>query len=108
MHLLVHDLRPPFLDGRTVFTKQLDPVPAVRDYQSDMAVLQQQGQQGGQGEAAAEGTRQRQAQQATNVAGTALGNLMGVKEEDTDSALPIASRGGAVKKDQVEQVQPST
>src|SRR5271156_2447196 len=25
VHLLVHDLKPPFLDGRTVFTKQLEP-----------------------------------------------------------------------------------
>ena len=34
VHLLVHDLKPPFLDGRTVFTKQLEPVPAIRDNQS--------------------------------------------------------------------------
>ena len=26
VHLLVHDLQPPFLDGRVVFTKQADPV----------------------------------------------------------------------------------
>lgn len=39
VHLLVHDLRPPFLDGRTIFTKQLEPISAVRDPQSDMAVL---------------------------------------------------------------------
>ena len=30
VHLLVHDLKPPFLDGRTIFTKQLEPVPADR------------------------------------------------------------------------------
>jgi pre-mRNA-splicing factor ATP-dependent RNA helicase DHX38/PRP16 len=38
IHILVHDLKPPFLDGKTVFTKQIEPVPAVRDPQSDMAV----------------------------------------------------------------------
>ncbi|CRK20578.1 hypothetical protein BN1708_017807, partial [Verticillium longisporum] len=43
VHLLVHELRPPFLDGRTIFTKQLEPVPAVRDYQSDMAVFSRKG-----------------------------------------------------------------
>ncbi|KNE88194.1 hypothetical protein PSTG_18411, partial [Puccinia striiformis f. sp. tritici PST-78] len=26
VHLLIHDLKPPFLDGRLIFTKQLDPV----------------------------------------------------------------------------------
>ena len=29
VHLLVHDLQPPFLDGRVVFTKQADPVYVV-------------------------------------------------------------------------------
>ncbi|KAI5288480.1 DEAH-box RNA helicase prp16, partial [Ascosphaera atra] len=28
VHLMVHDLRPPFLDGRTIFSKQLEPVSA--------------------------------------------------------------------------------
>ncbi len=43
VHLLVHDIKPPFLDGRKIFTKQLDPVPAVRDPQSDMAVFSRKG-----------------------------------------------------------------
>ncbi|KAK4449429.1 P-loop containing nucleoside triphosphate hydrolase protein [Podospora aff. communis PSN243] len=89
VHLLVHDLRPPFLDGRTVFTKQLEPVPAVRDVQSDMAVFSRKGSKVVR-DRRQQRERARQAQSATNVAGTALGNLMGVKEEDTDSALPIA------------------
>ncbi|KAK1757619.1 P-loop containing nucleoside triphosphate hydrolase protein [Echria macrotheca] len=89
VHLLVHDLRPPFLDGRTVFTKQLDPIPAVRDAQSDMAVFSRKGSKVVR-DRRQQRERARQAQQATNVAGTALGNLMGVREEDTDSALPIA------------------
>jgi pre-mRNA-splicing factor ATP-dependent RNA helicase DHX38/PRP16 len=90
VHLLVHDLRPPFLDGRTVFTKQLEPVPAVRDAQSDMAVFSRKGSKVVR-ERRQQRERARQAQEATNVAGTALGNLMGVKDEDTDSALPIAA-----------------
>jgi pre-mRNA-splicing factor ATP-dependent RNA helicase DHX38/PRP16 len=91
VHLLVHDLRPPFLDGRTIFTKQLDPVPAVRDYQSDMAVFSRKGSKVVR-EARQQRERQRQAQEATSMAGTTLGNLMGVgaKDEDGDSALPIA------------------
>lgn len=88
VHLLVHDLRPPFLDGRTIFTKQLDPVPAVRDYQSDMAVFSRKGSRVVK-ERRQQRERQKQAQEATNIAGTTLGNVMGVKnEDDTDSALP--------------------
>lgn len=88
VHLLVHDLRPPFLDGRTVFTKQIDPVPAVRDAQSDMAVFSRKGSRVVK-ERRMQRERQKQAHEATNVAGTTLGNLMGVKEEDTDSAVPV-------------------
>ena len=87
VHLLVHDLKPPFLDGRTVFSKQVDPVPAVRDYQSDMAVFSRKGSKVVK-EARQQRERQRQAQQATSLAGTTLGNIMGAKEEDKDSALP--------------------
>jgi pre-mRNA-splicing factor ATP-dependent RNA helicase DHX38/PRP16 len=94
VHLLVHDLRPPFLDGRTIFTKQLEPVPAVRDYQSDMAVFSRKGSKVVR-DARQQRERQRQAQQATSMAGTTLGNIMGSKEEDADSALPMAGEDEA-------------
>lgn len=86
VHLLVHDLKPPFLDGRTVFSKQLEPVPAVRDYQSDMAVFSRKGSKVVK-EKRQQQERQKQAQEATKVAGTALGNLMGIKEDEGDSAV---------------------
>ena len=88
VHLLVHDLKPPFLDGKTIFTKQLDPVPAVRDAQSDMAVFARKGSKVVR-ERRQQKERQKQAQEATNVAGTALGNLLGVKEDDGDSAAAV-------------------
>ena len=87
LHLLVHDLKPPFLDGKTIFTKQLEPVSAVRDPQSDMAVFARKGSKVVK-ERRMQKERQKQAQEATSAAGTALGNVMGVKDEDTDSALP--------------------
>ncbi|KAI1382329.1 P-loop containing nucleoside triphosphate hydrolase protein [Hypoxylon crocopeplum] len=96
VHLLIHDLKPPFLDGRTVFTKQLEPVPAVKDYQSDMAVFSRKGSRVVK-ERRQQRERQRQAKEATNMAGTALGNLMGMKEDDGDSALPIATEDDASK-----------
>ncbi|RMZ79375.1 hypothetical protein DV738_g3348, partial [Chaetothyriales sp. CBS 135597] len=86
VHLLVHDLRPPFLDGKTVFTKQLEPVPAVRDSQSDMAVFSRKGSKVVK-ERRQQRERQKQAHDATNAAGTALGNIMGIKDEETDSAV---------------------
>jgi pre-mRNA-splicing factor ATP-dependent RNA helicase DHX38/PRP16 len=88
IHILVHDLKPPFLDGKRVFTKQLDPVPAVRDNQSDMAVFSRRGSNVVK-ERRQRKERQKQAQEATNMAGTALGNIMGVKEDDGDSAAPV-------------------
>ena len=88
VHLLVHDLKPPFLDGRTVFSKQLEPVPAVRDFQSDMAVFSRKGSKVVK-EKRQQKERQKQAQEATNMAGTALGNLMGIKEDEGDSAAAV-------------------
>lgn len=91
VHLLVHDLRPPFLDGRKVFTKQLDPIPAVRDPQSDMAVFSRKGSTLVK-EKRMQRERTKQAQEATNIAGTALGNVLGVKDDDdTDSAAVLAN-----------------
>ncbi|KAH8155347.1 uncharacterized protein LAJ45_00357 [Morchella importuna] len=91
VHLLVHDLRPPFLDGRRVFTKQLDPIPAVRDPQSDMAVFSRKGSTLVK-EKRMQRERTKQAQEATNIAGTALGNVLGVKDDDdTDSAAVLAA-----------------
>lgn len=87
VHILVHDLKPPFLDGKRVFTKQIEPVPAVRDPQSDMAVFSRRGSRVVK-EKRQQKERQKQAQEATNVKGTTLGNIMGVKEDDADSAAP--------------------
>jgi len=99
VHLLVHDLKPPFLDGRTIFTKQLDPIPAVKDSQSDMAVFSRKGSRVVR-ERRQMKERQKQAQEAVKVAGTALGNLLGMREDEGDSAAPVpeeAERKGGSK-----------
>ena len=41
--LLVHDTKPPFLDGRVVFTKQQETVLPVKDLTSDMAQIARKG-----------------------------------------------------------------
>jgi hypothetical protein len=41
--LVVSDARPSFLDGRQIFTKQMDPVLPLKDPTSDMAVVARRG-----------------------------------------------------------------
>ncbi|KAI9890784.1 MAG: DEAH-box RNA helicase prp16 [Vezdaea aestivalis] len=88
IHLILRKLRPKFLDGKTVFTKQLEPISAVLDPQSDMAVFSRKGSRVVK-EKRQQKERQRAAQDATNIAGTTLGNIMGVKDEEGDTAAPV-------------------
>lgn len=81
VHLLVHNIVPPFLDGRIVFTKQPEPVIPVKDPTSDMAQISRKG--------CAVVRRHREQKERKKaqhkdweLAGTKLGNLMGVKQED--------------------------
>ena len=37
--MIVHDMKPPFLDGRVVYSRQSEPVVPVKDVTSDMAVI---------------------------------------------------------------------
>ena len=90
VHLMVHDIKPPFLDGRKIFTKQLEPVSAVRDPQSDMAIFSRKGSKVVK-ERRQQRERQKHAQEATSMAGTTLGNIIGVKDDDGDTAAPIAA-----------------
>lgn len=43
VHVLVHDLKPPFLDGTVAYTKQLEPINPVRDPTSDLAIFSKKG-----------------------------------------------------------------
>jgi pre-mRNA-splicing factor ATP-dependent RNA helicase DHX38/PRP16 len=40
---MVHDLKPPFLDGNTVYTTQTSQIQVVKDPLSDMAILAKKG-----------------------------------------------------------------
>lgn len=44
VHVLVHNIVPPFLDGRIVFTKQPEPVNPVKDPTCDMAIVARKGE----------------------------------------------------------------
>ena len=41
--LMVHDLKPPFLDGNTQFSAQMDTIQVVKESNSDMALLAKKG-----------------------------------------------------------------
>jgi len=79
VHLLVHNVVPPFLDGRIVFTKQPEPVVPVRDPTSDMALVARKGS--ALVKAYREQKERRKAQKKHwELAGTHIGNIMGVHD----------------------------
>lgn len=94
IHLLVHDLRPPFLDGKTVFTRQVDPVNPVKDPTSDLATFARKGSRLVK-EKREQKERQRAAAKAMALGGTTLGNIMGVKEEEETDSLGNKISGAA-------------
>lgn len=85
VHVMVHDLKPPFLDGRTVFTKQLDPINPIRDPTSDLAVFSRKGSALVK-EKREQAERAKAAAKMAALGGTALGNIMGVKDEEGEGA----------------------
>ena len=84
VHVMVHNLKPPFLDGRTVFTKQLDPINPIRDLTSDMAVFAKKGSALVK-EKREQAERAKAAAKLAALGGTALGNILGVKDEEGEA-----------------------
>ncbi|XP_041124804.1 pre-mRNA-splicing factor ATP-dependent RNA helicase PRP16-like isoform X2 [Polyodon spathula] len=93
VHLLVHNLVPPFLDGRIVFTKQPEPVIPVKDCTSDMAIISRKGSQ-----LVHKHREQKERKKAQHkhweLAGTKLGDIMGIeKKEEETSGKPVGEDG---------------
>uniref|UniRef100_A0A673CDJ7 RNA helicase n=1 Tax=Sphaeramia orbicularis TaxID=375764 RepID=A0A673CDJ7_9TELE len=95
VHLLVHNLVPPFLDGRIVFTKQPEPVIPVKDATSDMAIISRKGSQ-----LVRKHREQKERKKAQHkhweLAGTKLGDIMGIKkteEEDVSGGKVVGEDG---------------
>jgi pre-mRNA-splicing factor ATP-dependent RNA helicase DHX38/PRP16 len=86
VHLLVHDIKPPFLDGRLIFTKQIDPVNPVRDPTSDMAIFSKKGSPLVK-EIRSKREREKASAKVAALGGTTLGNLTGVKEEGDEGEV---------------------
>ncbi|CAI5975222.1 unnamed protein product [Closterium sp. NIES-64] len=84
--LLVHDTKPPFLDGRIVFTKQQEPVMPLKDPTSDMAIIARKGS------ALVREIREKQQQNKSRqkfweLAGSKLGNILGAKKSAADTSF---------------------
>ena len=78
VHLLVHNIVPPFLDGRYVFTKQPEAVVPVRDPTSDLAMAARKGS--ALVRVYREQKERKKAQKKHwELAGTKIGNIMGVE-----------------------------
>ncbi len=79
-HIVVHDLKPPFLDGRTVFSKQAEPVMPLKDPTSDMAVISKKGSMLMRN-VRERRERERAVKDQFKSGHTVLGKIMGVKDE---------------------------
>ncbi len=81
--LLVHDTKPPFLDGRITFTKQSDPVVPLRDPTSDMAIVSKRGSA-----LLKEIREQRDSKKSRErfweVAGSRMGHITGLTEDEKE------------------------
>ncbi|XP_060516896.1 pre-mRNA-splicing factor ATP-dependent RNA helicase PRP16 [Cylas formicarius] len=83
VHLLVHNIVPPFLDGRIVFTKQPEPVVPVKDATSDMALVARKGSH--LVRVYREQKERRKAQKKHwELGGTKIGNIMGIKKKEEE------------------------
>ncbi len=81
VHLLVHNIIPPFLDGRIVFTKQQEPVIPIKDPTSDMAMVSKKGSR--LVKIHREQAERKKAQKKEwELAGTKMGDLLGIKKSD--------------------------
>nr|XP_053648813.1 pre-mRNA-splicing factor ATP-dependent RNA helicase PRP16-like [Cherax quadricarinatus] len=99
VHILVHNIVPPFLDGRIVFTKQPEPVIPVKDSTSDMAIVSRKGSAVVKARRE-QRERRKAAKKEWELAGTQLGNLIGVKKEDEKDDRKIEEGETDYKADQ--------
>ncbi|OMO55316.1 hypothetical protein CCACVL1_27310 [Corchorus capsularis] len=87
--LLVHDTKPPFLDGRIVFTKQAEPVMPIKDPTSDMAIISRKGSTLVR-EIHEKQSMNKSRQRFWELAGSKLGDILGVEKTaeqiDADTA----------------------
>ena len=80
VHILVRHMFPPFLDGRITFTKQFEPVIPLKDPTSDMAIVCRKGCKSVRFYREQK-ERQQAAEKVNQLAGTKLGNILGIEKK---------------------------
>lgn len=77
--LLLTDTKPPFLDGRVVFTKQAEPIMPLKDPTSDMAIISRKGSSLVR-EIHEKQSMNKSRQRFWELAGSKLGDILGVEK----------------------------
>ncbi|PIN05604.1 mRNA splicing factor ATP-dependent RNA helicase [Handroanthus impetiginosus] len=95
--LLVHDTKPPFLDGRIVFTKQAEPIMPLKDPTSDMAIISRKGSNLVR-EIREKQSMNKSRQRFWELAGSKLGDILGVEKtaEQIDADTAVVGEQGEV------------
>ncbi|KAK0574070.1 hypothetical protein LWI29_017804 [Acer saccharum] len=95
--LLVHDTKPPFLDGRIVFTKQAEPIMPLKDPTSDMAIISRKGSNLVR-EIREKQSMNKSRQRFWELAGSKLGNILGVEKtaEQVDADTAVVGEDGEI------------
>lgn len=99
IHISVNNLIPPFLDGQQVFTRQKDPVSAVRDAQSDLAILAKRGSV-----LVKERRQLRERQKQVRDAASTQGTVLGLVEEKQAGSGSNSVEIGEKKKENGDKV----
>lgn len=95
--LLVHDTKPPFLDGRVVFTKQAEPIMPIKDPTSDMAIISRKGSTLVR-EIHEKQSQSKSRQRFWELAGSKLGDILGVEKtaEQIDADTAVVGEDGEI------------
>lgn len=95
--LLVHDTKPPFLDGRVVFTKQAEPIMPIKDPTSDMAIISRKGSTLVR-EIHEKQSMNKSRQRFWELAGSKLGDILGVEKtaEQIDADTAVVGEQGEI------------
>lgn len=91
IQITTHHLTPPFLDGSNLFTTQKDPISAIRDPQGDLAVFARKGSPV-VAQRRLERERKVKAKDSASLVGSAIGEVLGLKEKANESDVKDNSK----------------
>ena len=84
VHVMVHNLKHPFLNGKTVYTKQLNPINLICNPTSDMAMFAKKGSVLIK-EKHVQAEWVKAAVKIASLSGTSLGNIISIHDEEADA-----------------------